>query len=57
MTAFFGELIFIFIGLYCYEKLIQRYDPLLRMPWLWSEEDRRYHQAVKRQKKHLRVVK
>jgi len=62
-TVFLGRMILLFVGFYIYEKAIQRYDPLLRMPWEWDAGDTKFNKVLKRQKSrkarpnHLRVVK
>jgi hypothetical protein len=44
-----------FVGLYAYEKLIQRYDPGLRLSWTYEKADIAIERQAKR--RHLKVVK
>jgi hypothetical protein len=56
-TVFFGRLLLIFLGLYAYEKAVQRWDPLLRMPWAWGESKPKARKKTRRKQNHLKVVK
>lgn len=53
-----GYMLLFFVGLYAYEKLIQKYDPGLRLPWTYEQADIAIERKpVKKRKSHLRLVK